>query len=277
MTHAESVNSAVSELSARDDFAHEFASRHASAKVVNTPTISPHECPLYSERRRAGRNWAMATATKLDEAGQIAAARIDAIVAQGIEAGGHRGMFDPAFADERLGTMALVLAAARKLTARGCRRGDHGRCRYRRCARVGCASGTAGDCFPWHGESAANEADRAALLDPRSRTATTGAISGRPACSIENHFTDLGQDPDCPRVPDFPFAFAAAKALNAAAEAQGSFDYAVRWAGQGVRLSGAMPAAELVATLAREMNCSITSLSANSLPPPISLERPFHH
>ncbi|MGF6298026.1 NAD(P)H-dependent flavin oxidoreductase YrpB (nitropropane dioxygenase family) [Paraburkholderia sp. WC7.3d] len=50
----------------------------------------------------------MATATNPDEAGQIAAAGIDAIVAQGIEAGGHRGMFDPALEDERLGSMALV-------------------------------------------------------------------------------------------------------------------------------------------------------------------------
>ncbi|WP_429494115.1 NAD(P)H-dependent flavin oxidoreductase [Paraburkholderia youngii] len=85
---------------------------------MNTPTISPRECPLYSERRRAGRNWAMATATKLDEAGQIAAARIDAIVAQGIEAGGHRGMLDPAFADERLGTMALVRLLLRESSLR---------------------------------------------------------------------------------------------------------------------------------------------------------------
>jgi nitronate monooxygenase len=50
----------------------------------------------------------MATATNLDEAGRVAAARLDAIIGQGIEAGGHRGMFNPALADERLGTMALV-------------------------------------------------------------------------------------------------------------------------------------------------------------------------
>ncbi|MGF6731359.1 hypothetical protein OKW50_003504 [Paraburkholderia youngii] len=60
----------------------------------------------------------MATATNLDEAGQIAAARIDAIVAQGIEAGGHRGMFDPAFADERLGTMTLVRLLLRESSLR---------------------------------------------------------------------------------------------------------------------------------------------------------------
>ncbi len=57
----------------------------------------------------------MATATSLDEGRAIAAAGIDAVVAQGYEAGGHRGMFDPAMADDRLGTLALTQLLVKKL------------------------------------------------------------------------------------------------------------------------------------------------------------------
>ncbi|MBC8742958.1 nitronate monooxygenase [Paraburkholderia sp. UCT31] len=208
----------------------------------------------------------MATATNSDEAGQIAAAGIDAIVAQGIEAGGHRGMFDPALADEQLGTIALVRLLLREtslpvIAAGGIMDGAG----IAAALALGAQAAQLGTAFLTTAESVASEADRAALLDPRSRTALIKVISGRPARAIENHFTRLGRDPACPPVPDFPLAFAAGKALNAAAQAHGSSEYAAQWAGQAVRLSRAMPAAELVATLVREMVWSITSLSANSL------------
>ncbi|MGF6674365.1 NAD(P)H-dependent flavin oxidoreductase [Paraburkholderia sp. WSM4174] len=208
----------------------------------------------------------MATATNSDEAGQIAAAGIDAIVAQGIEAGGHRGMFDPALADERLGSMALVRLLLRETSLPVIAAGGimDGACIAAMLA-LGVQAAQLGTAFLTTAESAANEADRAALLDRRSRTVLTRAISGRPARAIENHFTKLGQDPDCPPVPEFPLAFAAGKALNAAAQAHGSSEYAAQWAGQAVRLSRAMPAADLVAILVHEMVCSITSLSADSL------------
>src|SRR5580704_652222 len=57
----------------------------------------------------------LATATNLAEAQAIAAAGIDAVVAQGYEAGGHRGVFDPQGRDSRLGTMALTRLLAEKL------------------------------------------------------------------------------------------------------------------------------------------------------------------
>lgn len=205
-----------------------------------------------------------ATATNTDEAGRIAAAGIDAIVAQGAEAGGHRGMFDPASSDEWLGTMPLVRLLLREtsvpvIAAGGIMDGAG----IAAVLALGAQAAQLGTAFLTTVESAADPADRAALLSPQSRTAFTKAISGRPARAIANHFTKLGQDPDCPTVPDFPLAFAAGKALNAAAQAHGSSDYAVQWAGQAVRLSRAMPAAELVATLVRETVDAITSLSAN--------------
>ena len=57
----------------------------------------------------------LATATNLDEARQIAAAGMDAVVAQGFEAGGHRGTFDPQAPDEKLGTLALTRLLVREL------------------------------------------------------------------------------------------------------------------------------------------------------------------
>lgn len=67
-----------------------------------------------------------------------------------------------------------------------------------------------------------------------------------------NRLVELGRDPLSPACPDYPIAYDAAKALHAAAKAQGSADYAAHWAGQAFALARPMGAAELVATLARE-------------------------
>ena len=75
----------------------------------------------------------------------------------------------------------------------------------------------------------------------------------RPARGVDNRLAELGRAPDRPPFPDYPIAYDAGKALHAAAKAQGNYDYAPQWAGQAVRLSGALPAAELVATLMREV------------------------
>ena len=125
---------------------------------------------------------------------------------------------------------------------------------------LGAQAAQRGTAFLITPESAADAADRAALLYPRSRTALTRAISGRLARSIENAFTDIGRDPDCPPIPGYPIAFGAARALNAAAKAHGSSDFAAQWTGEAVRLSRAMPAAELVATLMQETVDAINSL-----------------
>ncbi|MGF6919760.1 NAD(P)H-dependent flavin oxidoreductase [Paraburkholderia sp. 40] len=211
----------------------------------------------------------MATATSLDEAERIAAAGIDAVVAQGVEAGGHRGVFDPGSSDEGLGTMPLVRLLVREtpvpvIAAGGIMDGAG----IAAALALGAQAAQLGTAFLTTFESAADSADRAALLSPQSRTTFTNVISGRPARAIENQFTKLGQDPGCPPVPDFPLAFVAGKALDAAAQAHGTCEFAARWAGQGVRLSRAMPAADLVATLVRETVDAVKSLSVNlaSLP-----------
>jgi nitronate monooxygenase len=204
-----------------------------------------------------------ATATNLDEAARIERAQIDAIVAQGSEAGGHRGHFDSSREDEMLGTASLVRLLAHEvnlpiIAAGGIMDGAG----IASMLMLGAHAAQLGTAFLVAHESAADAADRAALLSRDVRTVFTSAISGRPARGIENGFTRFASDPACPRIPDFPMAFDAARALCAAAKSQGDSSFAVRWAGEAVRLSRAMPAADLVALLVKEMDEAVASLHA---------------
>ena len=202
----------------------------------------------------------LATATNLEEARSVAAAGIDAVVAQGSEAGGHRGVFDPGVYDERLGTIALtrllvrelqipVIAAGGIMDGAGIAAG----------LLLGASAVQLGTAFITCPESAADEGYRAALLGKASeRTVITSAISGRPARCIANRFTALGEEAGNAGVPDYPIAYAAAKALNAAAKAAGESGYGAQWAGQGAPLARSLPAATLVAELRSEMEQALS-------------------
>lgn len=195
----------------------------------------------------------LATATSIEEARKIEAAGIDGIVAQGIEAGGHRGMFDPASPDDGLGAVALTRLLVRECTvpviAAGGIMDGAGILSVLDLGAVAVQMGTAFISCP---ESAADNAYRAALMGEAARhTRMTDAISGRPARALGNRFTALAETLDL-SPPDYPIAYDAGKALNAAAKAQGEFGFGAQWAGQGAPLSRAMPARELVANLMDE-------------------------
>lgn len=197
-----------------------------------------------------------ATATSLAEAEAVEAAGLDAVIAQGVEAGGHRGVFDPLAADDGLGTFALTRLLSRKtgipVIAAGGIMDGAGIAAARDLGAIAAQLGTAFIACP---ESAADDAYRAALKGQGAfHTRLTTAISGRPARALANRFTELaeatlrGTTP-----PDYPIAYDAGKALHAAAKACGEAGYGAQWAGQGAPLARAMPAAELMATLTREM------------------------
>ncbi|WP_236200297.1 NAD(P)H-dependent flavin oxidoreductase [Pseudomonas pseudonitroreducens] len=195
----------------------------------------------------------LATATCLEEGRAIEAAGIDAIVAQGYEAGGHRGVFEPE-KDARIGTFALVRTLVKGtglpvIAAGGIMDGQGMRAMF----ELGAEGVQMGTAFIAADESSANAAFKAALRGERGeRTAVTAAISGRAARGMVNRlFTDVGRA-DAPALPDYPITYDAAKALTAAATAKGNSDFAVQWAGQGAPLAREMPAAQLVATLMRE-------------------------
>ncbi|PNU05945.1 NAD(P)H-dependent flavin oxidoreductase [Novosphingobium guangzhouense] len=194
----------------------------------------------------------LATATNLEEARAVEAAGIDAVVAQGIEAGGHRGMFDPAAPDPQLGTMVLTRLLAREvalpvIAAGGIMDGAG----IAAALDLGAVAAQLGTAFVGCPESAADDAYRAALAGPGAwHTTLTSRVSGRPARALANRFTALESDL---AVPDYPIAYHAGKALNAAAKAKGEHGYGAQWAGQGAPLARAMPAAELVAVLEQEL------------------------
>ncbi len=197
----------------------------------------------------------LACATSPAEALAVADAGVDAVVAQGIEAGGHRGIFDPEAADDRLGTLALtrLLVAQGRLpviAAGGIMDGAG----IAAALKLGAVAAQLGTAFVPCPESAADAAFRAALAGPGAgHTTFTRLISGRIARSLPNRFTALESTLGSLQPPDYPRTYDAGKALNAATKAQGESGFAAQWAGQGAPLARAMPAGDLVALLAREL------------------------
>ena len=200
----------------------------------------------------------LACATCLEEARQIEAAGLDAIIAQGIEAGGHRGIFDPATPDDALGTFALTRLLAREsklpvIAAGGIMDGAG----IAAALDLGAVAAQLGTAFVPCSESAADDAYRAALSGAGAyHTVLTRLISGRPARALANRFTALQATLSDRLPPDYPIAYDAGKALNAAAKAKGEHGFGAQWAGQGAPLSRAMSAAELVGILREELQSS---------------------
>ena len=189
------------------------------------------------------------TATTIDEAEALEALGVDAICAQGAEAGGHRGTFLGRFEDALIGTMALVPAMARRvrvpvLAAGGIVDG-HG---IRAALELGAAGAQLGTAFMVCPEAGTNAAHRAALPLAR-RTVVTRAFSGRAARGIRNRFTDAFE---AIATAPFPQQQRLTAELRAAAAHAGRADLMQLWAGQAAPLVRVMPAAVLVETLARE-------------------------
>ncbi len=199
-----------------------------------------------------------ASATNLPEAQAAQNAGIDAIVAQGHEAGGHRGIFDPAGTDERLSTEQLTRLLTANISrpviaAGGIMDGKD----IRAALGWGAAAAQMGTAFVACPESAADAAYRTALSAASSSanqggTVMTPAISGRPARCLANRFTAWAADQTIP-IPAYPTAYDAGKALNAVAKACGEHGYGAQWAGTGAARARPMAAAVLVQTLAREL------------------------
>ena len=119
---------------------------------------------------------------------------------------------------------------------------------------LGASAAQLGTAFILCPESIADAGYRAALLGQSGpRTVMTSAISGRPARSLANKFTAIGEAVDNRFIPAYPVAYDAGKALHAAAKKTGEFGYGAQWAGQGAALARAMPAAELVERLRNEL------------------------
>ncbi len=197
----------------------------------------------------------LASATTLEEARIAVRAGVNAVVAQGYEAGGHRGMFDPDAHDDRLGTFALTRLLVRRLdvpviAAGGIMDGAG----IAAALQLGASAAQMGTAFIGCPESDADTGFRDALAsDPAFHTTRTRGISGRPARCLTNRFTAWGRGVEAAAVPDYPIAYDAGKALNAAARRVNEAGYGAQWAGQGAPMARSLPAADLVGTLLNEM------------------------
>jgi nitronate monooxygenase len=223
----------------------------------------PHVVSLHfgvpsAERIRALREAGiilLASATNLAEGRAAVKAGVHAVVAQGFEAGGHRGVMNPDAEDDCLGTMALARLLVRQLdvpiiAAGGIMDGAG----IAAALRLGASAAQLGTAFIACPESDADAGYREALAgDAAHHTVMTRAISGRPARCLPNRFTLLGAGVSPREIPAYPIAYDAGKALNAAAKAAHEPGYGAQWAGQGAPLARKLPAAEMVAVLAAEL------------------------
>ena len=195
----------------------------------------------------------LSSATTVDEARWLEDQGCDAIIAQGFEAGGHRGMFLTEDVSTQVGTMALVpqvvdavkmpvIAAGGIADARG----------ILAAFALGAAAVQIGTAYLHCPEAQISPLYRQALKGTRdNETAITNVFTGRPARAIANRFMrEVGPMSDV--APDFPLAAAALAPLRAKSEMAGSTDFTPFWLGQAACLGRELPAAELTKQLAAE-------------------------
>jgi nitronate monooxygenase len=208
----------------------------------------------------------MGTATTVEEARQLEQIGVDAIVAQGSEAGGHRGTFAGDFASGMVGTMALapqivdtvrvpVIASGGIMDGRG----------IVAALALGASAVQMGTAFLTCAEAATSQAYREAILNAHEdQTRITRAFSGRPARGIVNRFMkemELDHAGDATdAILSFDLQNPLTRPLRTAAARQSRAEFLSLWAGQGVRMARRQNAAELVARLAREMDAALASL-----------------
>lgn len=193
----------------------------------------------------------LSAATTVEEARWLEAHGVDAVIAQGLEAGGHRGNFLTGDMATQLGTLALVPQVVRAVKvpviAAGGVADAHG---VAAAIALGAAGVQVGTAYLLCSEASTSPVHRAALKSEAAcRTTVTNVFSGRPARGIVNRATkELGPMSDL--APEFPLASVALAPLRAKAESQGRGDFSPLWCGQNVSGCREIGAGELTRSLA---------------------------
>ena len=195
----------------------------------------------------------ISSATTVEEARWLESEGCDAIIAQGYEAGGHRGMFLTRDIATQMGTMALtpqvvdavkvpVIAAGGIADARG----------IVAAFALGASAVQLGTAYLFCPEAKLSPLHRQALRTATgNQTALTNVFTGRPARAIVNRVVrEVG--PMSALAPEFPLASGAIAALRSNAELAGVDDFTPMWSGQAARLSRELPAGELTRRLAAD-------------------------
>jgi nitronate monooxygenase len=209
--------------------------------------------PALTRRVKAAGCVIISSATTAAEARWLEARGVDAVIAQGYEAGGHRGIFLTDDIATQVGSFALipqivdavklpVIAAGAVADARG----------IAAALALGAAGVQVGTAYLWCPEAKISAPHRTALGSATDDgTVVTNLMTGRPARGFVNRLMrEVG--PISNVAPEFPLAAGALAPLRAKAEAQGSGDFSPMWAGQAASLGRAMPAGELTRALAQE-------------------------
>ena len=187
----------------------------------------------FIERIKGWGGKVMSSATTVDEALWLESHGADAIIAQGLEAGGHRGMFLTDDLNEQVGTFALVQQITRHVKVPVIAAGGIADAQgVRAVMQLGASGVQVGTAYLLSDEATTSTVHRAALRSAAaSHTAITNVFTGRPARGIVNRLMqELG--PIGAHVPAFPTAGNAIAPLRAKAEAIGSSDFSAMWAGQ---------------------------------------------
>jgi len=194
----------------------------------------------------------ISSATTRREALFLAAHGVDAIIAQGAEAGGHRGMFLETDVATQIGTFALVQQIVEAVSVPVIAAGGIGDGRAIAASlalgAAGVQIGTAYLCCP---QATTSSLHQAALAERGRETVIADVLSGRPARGILNRFI-REQGPIDPAHPSYPLATPALAPLRKAAEANGSGDFSWFWSGQGAPPQVGLGAGEVTRTLADE-------------------------
>ena len=196
----------------------------------------------------------LCSATTVEEARWLEAQGVDAIIAQGLEAGGHRGIFLSEDLSTQVGTFALLPQIVREvkvpIIAAGGIADAKGVAAAMALGARGVQIGTSYLLCP---EATTSAVHRSALKsEAAGHTALTNLFTGRPARAIVNGvMRELG--PIGTAIPAFPLAIGAIAPLRAKAETQGSGDFSPLWSGQNASGCKEVPAADLTRELAADL------------------------
>jgi nitronate monooxygenase len=193
----------------------------------------------------------IASATTLDEARWLESRGVDAIIAQGLEAGGHRGIFLSDDLTTQVGTLALVPQIARAVRVPVIAAGGIADAQsVTAMLTLGATAVQVGTAFLLCPEATTTRVHRDALKSEAARhTALTNVFTGRPARGIVNRIVrEVG--PISANAPAFPLAPAALAPLRAEAERRGSGDFSPLWSGQNASGCREIPAGQLTRELA---------------------------
>jgi len=238
----------------RAPFSEEFAD---ALEPFRPPVVSFHFGLPSKDLLARVKSWGskiLCSATTVDEARWLEARGVDAIIAQGVEAGGHRGIFLTDDLTTQVGTFSLlpqvVRAVRLPVIAAGGIADAQGVAAALALGAAGVQVGTAYLLCP---EATTNAMQRAALRSEAARhTALTNLFTGRPARGIVNRvMRELGAISSAP--PEFPLATSALMPLRARAEAKGSGDFTPLWSGQNATGCKEIPAARLTRELAARL------------------------